>query len=783
MSVVQDMRTKINISNQEFLEGLFGSEWNKVHVTSFVDDPGDIEQSRRGLCWGGSSAGRLIDKMVEAENQYFCISLFDKKNGKPVRQKALFDACFVIVADDVVEKLPVERVERLPPPSYKIFTSAGSEQWGWILGEACEDRAIIENLLEGLVVQGLAPGGVDPGMKGVTRYVRLPEGSNTKEKRRDQMGNPFKCYLSEWNPERMYSVVELANTFGIDLYRSREEVLGCGVAVDSDLVRNHPLIKGGHLRITGEGSDSWIRCDCPNGSNHSGGDLSGAAVQIQEDGGVFFQCHHGHCNGEKGKKLTGVKVINLLSEQTGIDLKAQIKEYQQDIIIEGTKKLMQVVKVEKDEKGGTGTAPLQTGDAMEPSKGVEDEYNYSPNEWIYLPSLNKFYHLTSGSEVPVQGFDALHLAAFKGKKMKPSSAYFNAMEPGRHTADAYAWVPVRWGEEIKTIIYHDGKRCINQFRGYNVTPRGGSVDLWLDLMESIFESDDVLDQVIMWMAHIFQRPEVKLQWHIILMGNKGTGKDSLLKPLMQILGASGGDISAENLEGGWGDYFARKMLVALQEVYREQDKKFANMMKNFAASTSTGIKQWNLKGGRIVSQPDTLAMFAFSNHRHCVALEPGERRYLVVDSFNVEPLDAQFYIDYHNWLDRENGAAAIFDYLLNVDLSGFNQGKVPFYTDAYHELVEGGKYDYEHVIEEMYQNKESIFSVDHFQLKTLMDELKKQGHKMGQKGVIRCIENLGFRKFRGQKKVGGINKKTPTFFTNKLNENDSDKEIYDFYFR
>ena len=81
--------------------------------------------------------------------------------------------------DDVKEKLNLEEVNRLPAPSW-VETSKGSEQWGYILTEPCTERHQVENLLDGLVANGLAPDGRDPGMKGVTRYVRLPDGYNTK---------------------------------------------------------------------------------------------------------------------------------------------------------------------------------------------------------------------------------------------------------------------------------------------------------------------------------------------------------------------------------------------------------------------------------------------------------------------------------------------------------------------------------------------------------------------------------------------------------------------------
>ena len=134
----------IQVSNKEFLSTIFGEEWEKSHVTAFAQDPEKIPADERMVA------------------------------------KALFDANFVIVVDDVKEKIPEANAALLPEPSYKMLSSEHSEQWGYILSDAEDNADKVNNLLEGLVKQGLAPDGKDPGMVGLTRYVRLPEGSNTK---------------------------------------------------------------------------------------------------------------------------------------------------------------------------------------------------------------------------------------------------------------------------------------------------------------------------------------------------------------------------------------------------------------------------------------------------------------------------------------------------------------------------------------------------------------------------------------------------------------------------
>lgn len=278
-------------SNQYFLSTIFGNDWKTSHVTSFTDDPSNIDPKRRGLCWAGRYAGR--GELSEG-NQYFTISRFKPLKGKAVRQKSQFIATYVIVADDVVEKLPLAQVKKLPPPSYKLLTSAKSEQWGWFLYEPCHDRDKVDNLLDGLVKLGLSPDGIDPGMRGVTRYVRLPGGHNAKKSRLID-GKPFDCKLLEFWQFDSFTMEQLAEPFGIDLYAKRKET------VDGAADVNHPILDV--VYVKGEKASGKVDITCPWMDSHSDEQDDGAMVFTNEDLTIGFKCHHGSCDDKNGKSL------------------------------------------------------------------------------------------------------------------------------------------------------------------------------------------------------------------------------------------------------------------------------------------------------------------------------------------------------------------------------------------------------------------------------------------------------------------------------------------------
>jgi hypothetical protein len=173
--------TPLIITNEQFLQVIFDADWRDAHVCGFVEDPsGPIS---RGL-WRGNRFGRLSTderNALREMNSYFVISTFDddRASGQALRRKNLFRACHAIVVDDVGTKVPLKDPRLLRPPTWILETSPGNYQFGYRLKEPEPDARRVEALLTGMA-RALTTSGRDPGMTGVTRYVRLPQGVNMK---------------------------------------------------------------------------------------------------------------------------------------------------------------------------------------------------------------------------------------------------------------------------------------------------------------------------------------------------------------------------------------------------------------------------------------------------------------------------------------------------------------------------------------------------------------------------------------------------------------------------
>lgn len=287
----------IRLDNEDFLREIFGADWERAHVCGFPQDPGNLLPEERHV-WGGGPAGGTLPFRGD-HNTFFTISVFhpDPVDGRQRRRKVSFDRAYAVVIDDVdlrghagtSAKVGADRV--LLDPTWVLETSPGNYQLGYALKGGDGRGGKVSALLDALVASGLCPDGTDPGMKGVTRYVRLPVGKNTKAK----YGTAgFDHVLSGWHPKRKYTLEEIADAYGVrGEVDAAEDDLGAGFAGSfdpGDDVLWSALLKSG--TVTAEDQQKkLLHVTCPFVDEHTGRADSGTAYL----GGGRWNCHHGHC--------------------------------------------------------------------------------------------------------------------------------------------------------------------------------------------------------------------------------------------------------------------------------------------------------------------------------------------------------------------------------------------------------------------------------------------------------------------------------------------------------
>ncbi len=166
---------------------------------------------------GGWSAQRAGDAIVQCpvDNNNFvgCSSFYPLEDGSFRARKSQFGACHFLMLDDIGTKVPFDRLGNFPL-SWLIETSPGNYQGGILLADPVTDGAAAVRLLNALIAAGLC----DPGATGpLSRWARLPVGINGKPKHANEDGEPFRCRLVEWHPERRYTPEEIVEGLQLEL--------------------------------------------------------------------------------------------------------------------------------------------------------------------------------------------------------------------------------------------------------------------------------------------------------------------------------------------------------------------------------------------------------------------------------------------------------------------------------------------------------------------------------------------------------------------------------------
>lgn len=236
--------------------------------------------------WGGLPlpAGRRPIAPEDA-NCYIVVSAFT--GGK--RRKTHFAALHALMVDDIGTKITPARIKL--PVSAAVETSHRNWQGWYFLTEPLTDRTLAERLIDQMIDRGLAAA-ADPGMSGVTRYGRLPAGVNGKH-------HPsFACRLAMFEPDRRYSVDEIAEAYALDLTAPAPRP-----APKFPPARHSPdlnvlgLLRAANLYRADRGGGIH-EILCPWVDEHTDRGETGSAYfepsgENNQHGG--FCCQHGHC--------------------------------------------------------------------------------------------------------------------------------------------------------------------------------------------------------------------------------------------------------------------------------------------------------------------------------------------------------------------------------------------------------------------------------------------------------------------------------------------------------
>ena len=384
---------------------------------------------------------------------------------------------------------------------------------------------------------------------------------------------------------------------------------------------------------------------------------------------------------------------------------------------------------------------------------------YTKHQSRYANIITNIYHIqetdtwfdfNNGSEMTASALNITYKKEFPGgQDNNPKLSNWLPLQSGFNQVSNKTWSPVPYHHQQRTIL-EGGRVFLNTWQGFAIEPSPGSVQPWLDLLAHVIPEPDYREALLWWIAFTIQRPDEKCNWQPVLLGISGAGKDALFQPVATILGSAYKSISNKDIKGDYDDGLYQTKLLHISEA-RGLSGNAIEFYKRITATESSNMQILNIKSKAKIMQRNLCNVLVITNNADAMKFDREERRAFVLRAPNKMPEEMK-PIYFKDWLGN-NGAARLFDYLLNYDLSKFDAGTRPYRTTHFDALLDITMSDSDIKLEELLSEFEAMLPallVPHIAMDDRYNNVNKTIKAwLETNGWIRWDGNNNSKKIRG----------------------------------
>jgi len=242
-------------------------------------------------------------------------------------------------------------------------------------------------------------------------------------------------------------------------------------------------------------------------------------------------------------------------------------------------------------------------------------------------------------------------------------------------------------------IRRNGCSCFNLYRP-PIVQRGDKNDVmkWIDHIMTVYPHD--ADHIIAWLAHRVQRPQEKINHALVLGGNQGVGKDTMLEPVKYGVGPwNCSEVSPQQLLGRFNG-FLKSVIMRVSEARDLGDVDryaFYEHMKTYTAAPPDVLRV-DEKHTKEHSIFNVVGVIITTNNKMDGIYLPADdrRHYVAWSDLTKDDFTEAYWRDLWDWYDG-GGRQNVAEYLRTLDISGFNPKAPPPKTPAWHEIVSSNR--------------------------------------------------------------------------------------------
>lgn len=363
--------------------------------------------------------------------------------------------------------------------------------------------------------------------------------------------------------------------------------------------------------------------------------------------------------------------------------------------------------------------------------------------YIYLnrPQGPELHSIWTGKTYPYHAEYNLFLQWYKKQPevdAKPNlTMVHDALVQGLKFVSGKTFAP---GSAVPLIYETDGVPVLNTWQPYEPktedTP-DANLSLWLEYLERLFPVSQERHTVCQWLAHMFQRPEEKPSWHLMLTSETGTGKGFLFHNILYPLLNRQATLlnSYDKLTGKFSTVLSSSVLVFLDDC-QSMSKTLQTQLKSLLTERRQQVEEKYAQAQMI----DTCTRFILaSNEKRPLKLDANERRWYAVTylEHRQDRRDTERFIDrLETWLQQEGSLDALYFWFQQYDLAGFNPNRCE-QTTTLTDMIEQSRSMLEIGLADWVESNR-VFKMD--TLKLVFNEHPDK--------VKRKLEELGYRQAR-----------------------------------
>jgi phage/plasmid primase-like uncharacterized protein len=242
-------------------------------------------------------------------------------------------------------------------------------------------------------------------------------------------------------------------------------------------------------------------------------------------------------------------------------------------------------------------------------------------------------------------------------------------------------------------IERDGVTTFNLYRPPTIAlGNAAEAGRWFDHVVKVF--GDNASHVIYWLAHRVQRPHEKINHALVLGGNQGIGKDTLLEPVKQAIGPwNFCEVSPQHVLSRFNG-FLKSVILRISEARDLGDVNrfsFYDHSKAFTAAPPDVLRvdEKNLREHAVLN---VTGVIITSNHKtDGIFLPADDRRHFVAWSeLTKDDFSPGYWNDIWRWY-AAGGNGHVAAYLATLDLSPFDPKAPPPKTEAFWAIVDASR--------------------------------------------------------------------------------------------